>query len=212
MATSGLLPNALNKRAGWRSATHGPLVDVPRRCHRSLRPVSRLRADAFPNKCPRSAGRWNLRPTPLPEPIYRFCASSDAAADAELGPTAAPEGLADRVRNFFTVFSDPSCNRRLFALALGQMLCSVATLIHDTYLPVYMQDVLGLSNTKVRTVGGVGVKSAGSRMCSSVGFGRGRHAPAPELRHRDCANWNNIFEALWIQNPYPVHPLGCALW
>ncbi|KAK9839281.1 hypothetical protein WJX81_005580 [Elliptochloris bilobata] len=28
-------------------------------------------------------------------------------------------------------------------------LCSVATLIHDTYLPIYLQDVLGLSNTKI---------------------------------------------------------------
>jgi hypothetical protein len=30
------------------------------------------------------------------------------------------------------------------------MLSSIATLIHDTYLPVYLQDVLGLSNTRVR--------------------------------------------------------------
>jgi hypothetical protein len=29
------------------------------------------------------------------------------------------------------------------------MLSSIATLIHDTYLPVYLQDVLGLSNTRV---------------------------------------------------------------
>ena len=33
----------------------------------------------------------------------------------------------------------------------AQALCSVATLIHDTYLPIYLQDVLGLSNTKVCT-------------------------------------------------------------
>ena len=89
---------------------------------------------------------------PFPEPIFRFSASSDAAADAEISASAAPESVVDRVRSFFTVFSDPSCNRRLFALAFGQMLCSVATLIHDTYLPVYMQDVLGLSNTKVSLV------------------------------------------------------------
>lgn len=50
---------------------------------------------------------------------------------------------------FFKVFSKPECNAKLLALATGQMLCSVATLVHDTYLPVYMQDVLGLSNTKV---------------------------------------------------------------
>lgn len=30
------------------------------------------------------------------------------------------------------------------------MLCSVATLIHDTYLPVYLSEVLHLSNSKVR--------------------------------------------------------------
>jgi hypothetical protein len=47
------------------------------------------------------------------------------------------------------VFSDPRCNSKLLALAIGQMLCSVATLIHDSYLPIYVQDELGLSNTKV---------------------------------------------------------------
>ena len=26
----------------------------------------------------------------------------------------------------------------------------MATLIHDTYLPIYLQDVLGLTNTKAR--------------------------------------------------------------
>ena len=35
------------------------------------------------------------------------------------------------------------------AAVVAQALCSVATLIHDTYLPIYLQDVLGLSNTKV---------------------------------------------------------------
>ena len=33
------------------------------------------------------------------------------------------------------------------------MLCSVATLIHDTYLPVYLQDQLGMSNSKVCLAG-----------------------------------------------------------
>lgn len=36
------------------------------------------------------------------------------------------------------------------------MLCSVATLIHDTYLPVYLSEVLHLSNSKVRGGGAVG--------------------------------------------------------
>jgi MFS family permease len=34
-------------------------------------------------------------------------------------------------------------------LFAAQMLCSVATLIHDTYLPVYLSDVLHLSNQKI---------------------------------------------------------------
>ena len=35
------------------------------------------------------------------------------------------------------------------------MLCSIATLIHDSYLPVYAQDVLGLSNTSIGAVQGL---------------------------------------------------------
>ena len=40
-------------------------------------------------------------------------------------------------------FSDKAINAKLLALCLAQALCSVATLIHDTYLPIYLQDVLG---------------------------------------------------------------------
>ncbi|KAK9807690.1 hypothetical protein WJX72_006202 [[Myrmecia] bisecta] len=40
-------------------------------------------------------------------------------------------------------------HRLLRRTAAAAALCSVATLIHDTYLPVYLQDVLGLSNTKI---------------------------------------------------------------
>ena len=46
-------------------------------------------------------------------------------------------------------FSDKAINAKLIALCVAQALCSVATLIHDTYLPIYLQDVLGLTNTKV---------------------------------------------------------------
>jgi hypothetical protein len=35
------------------------------------------------------------------------------------------------------------------ALSVSQLLFSFATYMHDAYLPVYMQDVLMLSNTKV---------------------------------------------------------------
>ncbi len=51
-------------------------------------------------------------------------------------------------------FSDPAVNAKLIALCVAQALCSVATLIHDTYLPIYLQDVLGLSNTKVPRASG----------------------------------------------------------
>ena len=54
------------------------------------------------------------------------------------------------VKTLLTPFSDPSVNARLLSLCVASALCSVATLIHDTYLPVYLQDQLGLSNTKVQ--------------------------------------------------------------
>lgn len=52
-------------------------------------------------------------------------------------------------------FEDPDSNRKLYALATGQMLCSIGTLIHDSYLPLYMKDVLGLSNMKIGAVQGI---------------------------------------------------------
>lgn len=44
----------------------------------------------------------------------------------------------------------------------AQMLGSVATLMHETYLPVYLSDVLHLSNTKVGSSreGGLGLGRA----------------------------------------------------
>ncbi len=52
-------------------------------------------------------------------------------------------------------FNDTQSNNKLYALATGQMLCSVGTLIHDSYLPLYMRDVLGLSNMKIGAVQGI---------------------------------------------------------
>lgn len=73
-----------------------------------------------------------------------------AAADE---PSKGAGGFASQrlqsVKSLFTPFSDPAVNARLVALCVASALCSVATLIHDTYLPVYLQDQLGLSNTKV---------------------------------------------------------------
>jgi MFS family permease len=62
----------------------------------------------------------------------------------------------DLVSSLFNVFPhDAAANRRLLVLVVGQALCSVATLIHDSYLPVYAQDVLGLTNTSIGAVQGL---------------------------------------------------------
>lgn len=55
--------------------------------------------------------------------------------------------LITRVKDFFCPFHDAGANARFMALALGGMLCSIATLIHDSYLPVFMRDELGMSNS-----------------------------------------------------------------
>ena len=52
-------------------------------------------------------------------------------------------------------FTDNHSNVKLFALATGQMLCSIGTLIHDSYLPLYMKDTLGLSSIKIGAVQGL---------------------------------------------------------
>lgn len=51
--------------------------------------------------------------------------------------------------HLFDLIWAQGCNNKLLALCGAGMLSSVATLIHDTYLPLYLQDVLGMSNTKV---------------------------------------------------------------
>ena len=78
--------------------------------------------------------------------------NSSATDASSAGESAKPSWLAQRAQAFKTLitpFSNKEVNNRLLALCIAQALCSVATLIHDTYLPIYLQDVLGLSNTKV---------------------------------------------------------------
>lgn len=75
-------------------------------------------------------------------------ASTSAAATPGNGDNAV------RKFNIFQPFSDPLANSKMLALAIGQMLCTVATFIHDSYLPVYLQDHLGLSNTKIGAIQG----------------------------------------------------------
>jgi len=57
--------------------------------------------------------------------------------------------MAGKLKALVTPFSNPEANAKMLSLATAQMLCSVATLIHDTYLPVYMSDVLHMSNSKI---------------------------------------------------------------
>ena len=82
--------------------------------------------------------------------VYRTCAIATPAGG---GSNAADNSWMltkkEQLRQMVTPFSDPVSNSRLLALCTAQMLCSVATLIHDTYLPVYLSDVLHLSNSKI---------------------------------------------------------------
>ncbi|KAG1657019.1 hypothetical protein FOA52_012045 [Chlamydomonas sp. UWO 241] len=83
-------------------------------------------------------------------------ASSDAASSGgEESSKSGIAGVVAHVKSLFNVYTDPVCNQRLLVLIIGQMLCSIATLIHDSYLPVYAQDVLGLSNTSIGAVQGL---------------------------------------------------------
>ena len=66
----------------------------------------------------------------------------DDSPKAESGPVA-------KLKALLSPFSEPSTNSKLLALCASQALSSVATLIHDTYLPLYLSEELKLSNTKV---------------------------------------------------------------
>lgn len=97
----------------------------------------------YPRQAP--SKRWQSVSPPISKPVHlpRAAQSISSADNSDDKP---------KLTSIFHVFSDPKCNSKLLALAIGQMLCSVATLIHDSYLPVYVQDELGLSNTKVRSI------------------------------------------------------------
>ena len=77
-----------------------------------------------------------------------------AAATASEASKPENQGFVAKQRASFkslvTPFSDPAVNAKLVSLCFASALCSVATLIHDTYLPIYLSEQLGLSNTKVR--------------------------------------------------------------
>jgi hypothetical protein len=90
------------------------------------------------------------RRAPRPTAVARPRGGGAAAAPG--GAPAPASWLGDRVASLRAAaapFSDPAANARMLALATAQALCSVATLIHDTYLPVYLSDVLHLSNASI---------------------------------------------------------------
>ena len=57
--------------------------------------------------------------------------SASSQSPPEPGSQASPAG---GLRALLNPLSDPACNARLVALCSAQALCSVATLIHDTYV------------------------------------------------------------------------------
>lgn len=95
-----------------------------------------------------SGGFFDNRIPPPPEDPADEKAAEKAAKKP--APEATAKKSAGRLQQLLQPLSDPVANSRLLALCFAQTLCSVATLIHDTYLPVYLQDVLGMSNQKVR--------------------------------------------------------------
>lgn len=106
-----------------------------------------------------SLGRRSTMPStllshlPLPARASPFVAARPAAPRRPLPApraAAAENGKASALSAALNVFSDPKCNSKMVALAVGQLLCSIATLMHDAYLPVYVHDVMGLTNTQVR--------------------------------------------------------------
>ncbi|KAL4428062.1 hypothetical protein ABPG75_002151 [Micractinium tetrahymenae] len=60
-------------------------------------------------------------------------------------------GLADML----APLSDRGANKKLLAISTAQCLSSIATLLHDTYLPLFMSEVLGMSNTKMGNLHGL---------------------------------------------------------
>ena len=105
------------------------------------------------------------------DPAWRIHAASDQPSDK-------PAAVGWSPLDLFKVYSDPRCNRKLLALAIGQMLCSIATLMHDSYLPVYVQDELGLSNTKVGG-SGAAADAPDAMHCAAAAPFASPHRPPP---------------------------------
>lgn len=109
------------------SASARPLLVRPV----AIAPMALKKANAVPQPQPRLL--LASPPTAVPA-----AAAASSSGDSSSTPAKASSGggfVADRVaglKALATPFSDPVSNGRLVALCLAQMLCSVATLIHDT--------------------------------------------------------------------------------
>lgn len=97
--------------------------------------------------------RWHKQPSPLRRSaVDKRPSVAASAASAAQQPEEAPaeaKGIVDKFKALLSPFSEPTTNKKLLALCSAQALSSVATLIHDTYLPLYLSEELKLSNTKV---------------------------------------------------------------
>lgn len=98
--------------------------------------------------------------TRAPRTVIRAVARPSGANPNNRKPySATSTQTPSKFKQLITPFSDPQANSKMLALATSQMLCSVATLIHDTYLPVYLSDVLHLSNSKVHDCISIQIRS-----------------------------------------------------
>lgn len=134
---------------------HGHQSAQPTRSHRPQRHRQSQILASVPG-CQRPPA-FTSRCTPLvsrPRRSIKVVASSAAAAQPSSSDETpkADSGPVAKFKALLSPFSEPSTNKKLLALCGAQALSSVATLIHDTYLPLYLSEELKLSNTKASSV------------------------------------------------------------
>ena len=175
--------------------------------------------------CPTQLRRFNCQQQPTIEPLglhghrppafTRRCIrlvsrrtgsvkahASSAAAAQPLTPDEAPQADSGPVAKFkalLSPFSEPSTNKKLLALCGAQALSSVATLIHDTYLPLYLSEELKLSNSKASHLGlvlGFSARSSLLLLCTEIVTGH-------------CKS--NVQEVMPMTKAQSRHTLYCRL-
>ena len=132
-------PAALRCRAaaaGASTKAGAPMVSI-RRPVAAIAPMAlNMQQSKLSSAVSPSLQRKQQRLQPLASPPTATSAAAAAASSGEPPANKKSAGfVADRVaglKALATPFSDPVSNGRLVALCLAQMLCSVATLIHDT--------------------------------------------------------------------------------